>query len=469
MILVSSQRHHGSTEFAPAMAESNGLLPGFPALCGKPVHVAFDGGRLTSDGGVLLLAQIERQLGLADRLAKCIEDPRDPALVEHTIAEMIRFRALLIAAGYPDGNDCDALRTDPAFKMAVGRLPQSGPDLCSQPTMSRLENLPGPTALKRMMAAMVELFCDSFEQVPTRIVLDIDDTEDEVHGGQQLALFNAHYDSRCFLPIHIYEAASGKPVAILLRPGRTPDGAEVACVLRHVIGHIRARWPRVEILVRGDSHYGRIEVMTWCERKRIGYIFGLAGNKLLLRKVSDLAEDVAVRRVSGEAEKVRRHGEVDYAAKAWPGKPDHNARRVIARIEAGPRGTDTRFIITNLAGEPEYLYETVYCARGQAENLIKAHKLHLASDRTSCSKATANQFRLLVHTAAYWLMHSLRGLAPKLSFWRDAQFDTIRISLLKVAARVTEMATRIKVALPSSYPYQDTWLLLAKRADRRPP
>jgi Transposase DDE domain group 1 len=304
MILVSRQHHHGSTEFAPAMTESNGLLPGFPAVRGKPVHVAFDGGRLTSDGGVLLLAEVERRLGLAERLATCIEDPRDPAAIEHSIAEMIRYRALLIAAGYPDGNDCDALRADPPFKMAVGRLPESGHDLCSQPTMSRLENLPGPTAVMRMMAAMVELFCDSFAVVPARIVLDIDDTEDEVHGGQQLALFNAHYDSRCFLPIHIYEASTGKPVAIFLRPGKTPDGVEVARVLRHVVGRIRARWPRVEILVRGDSHYGRVEAMTWCERNRIGYIFGLAGNKVLLRKVTELAEDVAVRRGSGETEKV---------------------------------------------------------------------------------------------------------------------------------------------------------------------
>jgi hypothetical protein len=469
MILVSRQRHHGSTEFAPAMADGNGVLSGFPAVCGKPVHVTFDGGRLTSDAGVLVLAEIERRLGLAERLAKCIEDPRDPSAVQHSIAEMIRYRALLIAAGYPDGNDCDTLRADPAFKMAVGRLPESGPDLCSQPTMSRLENLPGPAALMRMMAAMIELFCDSFEQVPARIVLDIDDTEDEVHGGQQLALFNAHYDSRCFLPIHIYEASTGKPVAIFLRPGKTPDGAEVARVLRHVIGRIRARWPRVEILVRGDSHYGRIEAMTWCERNRIAYIFGLAGNKVLLRKIADLAEDVAVRRVEGEAEKVRRHGEIEYAAASWPGKPDRNARRVIARVEASPQGNDTRFIVTNLAGTPEHLYEDIYCARGQAENLIKAHKLHLASDRTSCSKATANQFRLLVHTAAYWLMHSLRGLAPKRSFWRDAQFDTIRLSLLKVAARVTEMATRIKIALPTSYPYQDSWMLLVERAAKRPP
>ncbi len=290
-----------------------------------------------------------------------------------------------------------------------------------------------------------------------------------MHGGQQLALFNAHYDSLCFLPIHIYEASSGKPVAILLRPGKTPDGIEVACVLRHVIRQIRARWPRVEILIRGDSHYGRIEAITLCERYRVGYIFGLAGNRVLLRKVADLAEDVALRRLEASTEKVRRHGDVEYAAQAWPRRPKDTIRRVIARVEAGPQGSDTRFIITNLADTPEHLYEDIYCARGQAENLIKAHKLHLASDRTSCTKATANQFRLLVHTAAYWLMLSLRGLGPKLSFWRDAQFDIIRVNLLKVAARVTEMATRIKVALPSTYPYQDSWLLLAQRAAARPP
>src|SRR5258708_3767671 len=171
MILLLRQSQHGCTEFAAAMDDRTGILPGFPAVAGKPVHVAFDGGRLTSDAGILLLAAIEQRLGIADRLANCIEDPRAPERVRHGLSEMIRYRALLIAAGYPDGTDCDALKSDPAFKMAVGRLPESGADLCSQPTISRLENLPGPVALKRMMAAMVELFCDSFEEVPRRILL----------------------------------------------------------------------------------------------------------------------------------------------------------------------------------------------------------------------------------------------------------------------------------------------------------
>jgi hypothetical protein len=201
-------------------------------------------------------------------------------------------------------------------------------------------------------------------------------------------------------------------------------------VLRHVIRRIRARWPKVDILVRGDSHYGRPEAMSWCERNRVGYVFGLAGNKVLLRQVAGLAEEVGLARVKGEAAKVRRFGEFAYAAETW-----NTERRVIARVEASDKGADSRFIVTNLHGTPRWLYKAVYCARGQAENLVKAHKRHLASDRTSCSKATANQFRLVLHTVAYWLLHALRGLAPKRSLWRDAQFDTLRLALIKVVGR----------------------------------
>ncbi len=449
----------------PARVDPTLPLFGLSPVCRKPVVARFDGGRLSSDGGVLLLSEIERRLGLADRLARCLEDPRAPDRIVHGLAEMIRFRALAIAAGYPDANDCDTLRTDPAFKMAVGRLPESGGDLCSQPTMTRLENLPGPVALKRMMAAMITLFCDSFKETPSRLVLDIDDTEDRAYGEQQLSLFNAHHDSNCFMPIHIYEATTGKPVAVFLRPGKTPAGTEVALVVRHVVRALRARWPEVEIIVRGDSHYGRPEAMDWCERNRVGYIFGLAGNPVLNRMVQgDVARTVLDRDAHPDQEKVRRFGEFRYAAGSWKVE-----RRVIARIEASPLGIDTRFIVTNLRGLEHVLYEVVYCARGQAENLIKAHKLHLASDRTSCTKATANQFRLLIHTAAYWLMHSLRDLAPEGSFWRNAQFDTLRLGLIKVAARVTEMVTRIKVSLPTSFVAQHDFAAMAARIATLPP
>jgi len=447
------------------MQEHTGYLPGLSPIEGKQVQAAFDGGMLSSDAGVLLLREVERKLGIAGRLGACLPDGRDPARIDHTIAEMIRFRIFAIAAGYEDADDCDSLRGDPLFKMAVGRLPESGEALCSQPTMSRLENAPARLTLCRMMAAMVDLFCDGWARVPARIVLDIDDTWDAAHGGQQLSLFNAHYDGYGFLPIHIYEATSGKLVAAILRPGKTPSGREVRTILKHVIRRIRKNWPKVEILVRGDSHYGRPEALDWCEDNGIGYIFGFSGNPVLAAMVAPLAEDAALRRLARGADaKVRRYAALCYAAGSW-----RQERRVIARVEASPDGADSRFVVTNLAGKPKALYERVYCARGRMENLIKAHKTHLASDRTSCHSANANQFRLILHSAAYWLLHGLRAAAPKRSSWRVAQFDTLRRRLLKLAARVVEMATRIKVLLPTACPDKAIIAHFARAFAAQPP
>jgi hypothetical protein len=441
------------------MTHDTPFLPGLSPIEGKQVQVAFAGGLLSSDAGVLLLREVERKLGVAERLARCLPDWRDPAHVAHTLADMLRFRMFAIAAGYADGDDCDALRHDPAFKMAVGRGPESGAALCSQPTMSRLENAPSRRVLARMTAAMVELFCDSFAEVPKHLVLDIDDTWDAVHGAQQLALFNAHYDGYGFQPIHVYEAISGKPVAVILRPGKTPGGREVRTVIKHLVKRLRRRWPKVAILVRGDSHYGRPEAVDWCEDNGVTYAFGLSGNEVLLAQVRTLGQEAAMARLAarrrqgaagaaGAADvKVRRYAAFPYAAKSW-----RQARRIIARLEVSARGLDVRYVVTNLPDKPKRLYERVYCARGQMENLIKAHKTHLASDRTSCHAAAANQFRLILVTAAYWLLYTLRAAAPKRSRWRVAQFDTIRLRLLKLGARVVELATRIKVLLPTACP-----------------
>jgi Transposase DDE domain group 1 len=439
------------------MTEDTLFPPGLSPVAGKQVRVAFEGGLQSSDGGVLLLREVDRRLGLAERLAACIPDWRDPESISHGIAEMLRFRMFAIAAGYEDADDCDALRGDPIFKLAVGRGPQTGEPLCSQPTMSRLENRVSWPTLVRLQAALIDQFCASWATVPTRIVLDIDDTWDAVHGGQQLALFNAHHDGYGFLPIHIYEAASGKLVAAILRPGKTPTGQEVRKILKHVIRRIRQHWPRVAILVRGDGHYGRPEAMDWCEDNGVSYSFGLGGNAALAALAAPLNEDVAVRRaLQGATGKLRRYGSFSYAAKGW-----RKERRVVARLEASDQGTDTRFVVTNLADRPKRLYERVYCARGQMENLIKAHKRHLASDRTSCTSALANQFRLVLHSAAYMLLHGLRAAAPKRSFWRTAQFDTLRLRLLKLGARVIETATRIKVVLPAACPHKAIFARLA--------
>ena len=319
----------------------------------------------------------------------------------------------------------------------------------SQPTLSRLENAPSWRELARMGLTMIDLFCDSFERVPQRIVLDIDDTPDAVHGGQQLALFNAHYGEYCFQPIHIFDAATAKPVLSLLRPGKRPSGDEAARVLRHVIGRIRRHWPRVEIAVRGDGHYGTPEVMDLLEDQGHGYILGLPGNARLSEIGQPWCEDAARRRVQSGKDKVRRFFQTGYQAKSWS-----RERKVVARVEATARGTDVRFVVTNLPGRAKLLYERVYCARGRMENMIKEHKLYTKSDRTSCHRWEANQFRLFLHTAAYWLLHQLRRTAPRRSPWRTATFETLRRAFLKIAGRIEELNTRIKIALPSAYPYR---------------
>ncbi|MGH7057882.1 MAG: IS1380 family transposase [Acetobacteraceae bacterium] len=440
------------------MSEDIALPFDLPSVCRKKVSVGFDGGRLSSDGGVLLLRGVERKLGLARRLASCLRDKRDPDLIAHTIEEMLKLRMFAIAAGYEDADDCDSLRHDPIFKMAVGRLPRTGEPLCSQPTMSRLENAPSKIEIARAMAAMVDQFCASYRSAPASIALDIDDTCDAVHGHQQLSLFNAHYDERCFLPIHIYEGTSGKPVAVILRGGETPAGAEVRSILKHAIGRIRGHWPKVRILVRGDSHYGRMEAMEWCEEQGVDYIFGFAVNAVLKAMTREAADALCVERALTSAAKLRSFASLSYGAKSWS-----KERRMIARIEATRQGLDIRYVVTSLKGTAQHLYEAVYCGRGQAENFIKWHKAQLASDRTSCRDPRANQFRLILHTAAYWLMLTARNAIAKRSPLRVAEFATLRLRLIKIAARVIEGTARIRIFLPTESPDRAVFRQLAGR------
>jgi hypothetical protein len=335
----------------------------FPAVGRKKVTAAFDGGRLTSDGGVMLLAAAERRLGIADRLAELIADPRNPLFVTHSVADILRARMLAIACGYEDADDLDHLRTDPGFKLACGRLPDSGRDLCSQPTVSRWENAPTLREVVRLTYAMIDTYCASYPRPPQAVTLDIDDTVDVAHGHQQLSLFNAHHDERCFMPIHVYDTATSRPVAILLRPGKTPSGHEVRGHVRRLVRRIRKHWPGTRLTLRGDGHYGRPEVMAWCEANAVDYIFGLSGNAVLSRLLEEAADDVRVRRAEAQAPVLRRYAEIRYGAKSWG-----CLRRVSARIEASTMGLDIRCVVTNLeTGSAEWLYDTLYCARGQAE------------------------------------------------------------------------------------------------------
>ena len=284
--------------------DENTLLPfALPSVGRKKLTAAFDGGRLTSDGGVMLLSLAERRIGLAQKLAARIADPRDPTRVLHPLPDLLRARILAIALGYEDADDLDHLRSDPGLKLACGRLPDTGRDLCSQPTVSRWENAPTLREVIGLMRVMVGVYCASYPTPPDAVTLDIDDIDDidnVVHGHQQLSLFNAHYDERCFLPIHVYDTATSRPVAMLLRSGKSPSGPEVAHHLRRLVRTIRTHWPTTRITIRGDGHYGRPEVMAYCEANGIDYIFGLPGNAVLRSLVETAADDVRVRRAEGQ-------------------------------------------------------------------------------------------------------------------------------------------------------------------------
>ena len=295
---------------------------------------------------------------------------------------------------------------------------------------------------------MIDIYCASYPRPPREVTLDIDDTVDVVHGAQQLSLFNTHHGERCFLPIHVYDTATARPVAVLPRSGKTPSGREVRGHIRRLVRRIRTHWPNTKLTIRGDSHYGRHEAMAWCEANGVDYIFGLGGNEVLDRQVEAAADDVRVRWAEGEAPVARRYAETRYGAKSWKCE-----RRVSARIEATCNGLDIRYVVTNIArGSAEFLYDTLYCERGQAENLIKLHKSQLASDRTGCRSPLANQVRLLPHTAAYWLMLMVRDAIPRPRPLASAEFKTLRLRLIKIAARVIETATRVRIAFAASCP-----------------
>jgi hypothetical protein len=427
----------------------------FDSISGKKVCVDFEGGAMSSDGGALLLRQIEKRVGVIDALVESIRDVRHQSYVEHELGDLIRQRVLQIACGYPEAVASNALRDDPAFKAGCDRLPFSGATLAGQSTMSRLENSVSRTDIYRMSRAMVDVFLDSFAKRPKKIVLDFDETCDPTHGAQQGSLFHAFYDTYCFLPLHVYESGTGRLVTTILRAGKTPTGRESAAIVKRLIRYIRKRWPKVKIVIRGDSHYGRPEVCEVCEAENVCYILGLATNSrlqdMVLRSWWELTRDTI-----GE---YRTFTELTYQARSW-----RTARRVIVRVDAKERGVDIRFVVTNMPQKNAgYLYDKVYCRRCQMENLIKDHKNGLRSDLTSCTNFTANCFRLLLHSAAYILLHHLRERILAGTSMATALFDTLRLKLLRIGARIIEKSKVVRFHLPTTYAYQEAFVLAHAR------
>jgi hypothetical protein len=441
------------------MTDDTPLPFDLPAVHRKKLTVDFDGGTQSSDAGLLLLREAERKLGVCRRLAAAMPDRRDPDRVRHEMFEMVMARTSAIACGHKDAIDLDRLRHDPLMKVAVGRHPQTGAPLASQSTISRLENAPSKIEAARLGVALLDQFGVTVK--PGRLeIIDIDDTFCAAHGGQQLAFWNAHHDERGFASMHIYHVASGTPVAAILRPARTPKGTEVRTVVKHVTKRLRQHWPHTRIVWRGDGHYGRVEAMEWIENDGDDYIFGLAGNAVLDAMVAKTADNLRFHHAKSRQPKLRTYASFMYQAGSWK-----RPRKVVARLEcslqpdAGEttstgmrQEVDIRYVVTSLKGSAQYLYEDIYCQRGQMENLIKLHKAQLASDRMSCHSATANQVRLALHTAAFWLMHGVRAAIPQTDPLAKAEFATIRERLIKIGARVIEHLARIRIQLPTSCP-----------------
>jgi Transposase DDE domain group 1 len=430
-----------------------------PSVRRKKLTVDFAGGNQTSDAGLLLLREAERRLGVCRRLANAMPDRRDADRIRHAMFEMVMARASAIACGYEDAIDLDRLRHDPLMKVAVGRCPESGAPLASQSTISRLENAPSKIEAARLCAALLDQF-GTIVKPGGLEVLDIDDTFCAAHGAQQLAFWNAHEDERGFASMHVHHVASGTTVATILRPARTPKGTEVRCVIKHVTKRLRQHWPNTRIVWRGDSHYGRVEAMEWAEANDADYIFCLAGNATLDALMAETADNLRFHHAKSNQTKLRTYASFTYQAGSWD-----RPRKVVARLEcslqpdAGEgcstgmrQEIDIRYVVTTLEGAPQHLYEDIYCQRGQMENLIKLHKTQLFSDRMSCHSATANQVRLALHTAAFWLMHGVRAAIPQTDPLATGEFATIRERLIKIGARVIEHVARIRVQLPTSCP-----------------
>lgn len=413
----------------------------------KTVLLDFDGGRLSSDAGLVLLGDPDEQLGLTRDLAAVLRDPRDPRRVDFTLHDLLKQRVLQIAAGYEDANDANTLRHDPIFKVLLGHLPESGAPLASQPTISRFENRVSRTELYRLARVFVDQFIASYEHPPKLIVLDFDDTEDPAHGDQEQIRYDGYYGGYCFLPLHLYEGLSGRLITTIFKANRF-SGKQMLSVLKRLVKYLRQAWPDTLIVLRGDSHFAYPEVMQWIETQtNLHYVTGLTSNRVLQKLAQEVVEQ-AERAYARDGGKVTRFHSTRYQAGTWS-----RPRRVVIKVEVSLKGVNTRFVVTDLeqAGA-KVIYRQFYCARGQMENEIKDHKRYLKSDRTSCHRFAANQFRLFLHSAAYVLLDTLRREVLKGTPWAHTTMETIQLRLLKLGARVQELTDRIKISLPSSCP-----------------
>jgi len=424
----------------------------FPSIDKHDVAVRCDGGDITSDAGVLLVSLADSKLGLTKAIAASITDSRQQSKVAHSYLDMICERIYAIALGYEDANDLDTLGSDPALKTACGVLPASGKDLASQPTISRLENTPSSKELLQASVAVARKVIEQLPATTSRVIIDVDPTVDPAHGQQEFEFFNGHYNTHCFLPMHIHitgDDGRQRILASVLRAGNSAATKAVKSILRIAVRLLRQWLGGVQIILRADSAFGVCDVLNFCEDIKIDYILGIKANNNLHRLSVPVQMDACLK-YGWDGNGAREYGEFDYQAGSW-----RRDRRVVVKAEITQGELNPRFVVTNLELSPSETYE-FYCARGNQENRIKEIKLDLSSGRTSCHRFLANQFRLVLHTAACVLMGVLQeSLAG--TKWARAQVGTLRLRLLKVGARVVQSCRRIWFHLPSSFPEQESW------------
>jgi hypothetical protein len=437
------------------MAQSTTAAFVFPAPTGVPLVAAFDGGRLTSDGGLPWLAEADIALGLCERLAGCIPDWRRGP-VRHQLVTLVRQRVLQIACGYEDQDDADTLRTDPLLKLVCGRLPDSGADLASQPTLSRLENAVDRHAAERLATVLVDLYVRERGRSgpPTHLLLDVDGTDDPAHGAQEGVAYHGFYAQHMYHPLLVFDGDTAQLITAVLRPGNVHGSRFLVLVLRRLVRRLRQVWPQVQIELRADSGCATPRLYAWCEAHAVTYTLGLIPNPRLEALAAPLLAEAQTQSAAQEGAKVRLAGEALYQAGSWP-----HPRRVVFKAEALAKGPNTRFVVTDRLDPPLGLYD-FYVDRGQPENYIKDFKNALQADRLSCHRFWANQFRLILHAAAYWLMDTLRRWLARTDAARY-QFDTLRLRLLKLAGRVWELVGSVRLALAASHPAEPLWRHLA--------
>jgi hypothetical protein len=443
------------------MSDSQTVMS-FPLPCGKPVVVDFTGGRLSSDGGLPLLAQLDRRLRLTERVAAVLQDPRLAERIQHPLLDLVRQRVYQIAAGYEDANDATALRGDPALKVAVGRTPESDPDLASQPTLSRLEQQVSPAEAQAINQLLLDVFLEQERPVPREIVLDFDPSEDPTHGQQEFAFFHGYYGTYCYLPLFVFARVRGEREQFLvsaeLRPCKPKDVDGIRRTLQRLVAALRTRFPGIRLIFRGDSWFATPALYDWCEANDVAYVIGLPGNPVLHAQSQPWRAAAKTAAQNGKIGSARRFGEFGYQAEGW-GKE----RRVVVKAEHGPLGANPRYVVSfgleAQAPRPVYRY---YGQRGGCENRIKELKAGVKADRTSCHAFTANQCRLLLAAVAYLLFQALRALARQTGLSR-AQVQQLRLAVIKIAAKVAESRRRVVIQLCRHCPSQAVWQLLARR------